>query len=107
MADEENVISIEELILDLASSRTDSIPVRKRNDLIQQAKDRLGESADDRRDLVGLDGTSDRLRVGISTQSNEATAPHIISLACISLVLVLVLVFISYRLSQMLDQARL
>jgi len=60
MADEDDVIiSIEELILDLASSRTDGIPVRNRNDLIQQAAGRLGESADDRRDLAGLDGTSD------------------------------------------------
>jgi hypothetical protein len=62
MADEDDVISIDELILDLASSRTDGIPVRNRNDLIQQASGRFVESADDRLDLAGLDGTSDRRR---------------------------------------------
>lgn len=101
MADEDDdVISIEELILDLASSRTDGIPVRTRNDLIQQATGRLGESADDRRDLAGLDGTSDRRTVGISTQY---MIPHIF---LESIPLVYFNLYLFFR-TQMLDQVRL
>jgi hypothetical protein len=96
MADEDDVvISIEELILDLASSRTDGIPVRNRNDLIQQAAGQLGESAVDRRDLAGLDGTSDRRQVGISTQS---MIPHIF----LTIIYLVCIYIFSFR-PQMLD----
>jgi hypothetical protein len=96
MADEDDVvISIEEMILDLASSRTDGIPVRNRNYLIQQAAGQLGDSADDRRDLAGLDGTSDRHRVGISTQS---MIPHIF----LTIIYLVCIYIFSFR-PQMLD----
>jgi hypothetical protein len=56
MADEKAGVSLEDLISDLASSRADGIPVRKRNDLMQQASTCLQESSADRSLLANLSG---------------------------------------------------
>jgi hypothetical protein len=58
MAEAEDIgPSLSDLIRDLASTRTDSVPVRKRNEVIDTVTKSLASSSTDRRTLANLGGT--------------------------------------------------